>query len=59
MSRNLLCLLPDGHIEVGTWEPHPCGGYYEVERWVWGPAGRVGYSVPSHNFDKPQAGENT
>lgn len=44
-TRNLLCLLPDGCIEVGIWAPHPCGGLYAIERWCWGPAGRIGYSM--------------
>lgn len=43
--RNLLCLLPDGHIEVTHWAPHPCGGYYLVEAQVWGPRGFVGRAV--------------
>lgn len=53
--RNLLCLLPDGHIEVGHWLPHPCGGYYEIERWVCGPGGRVGYAAEQGQKDQPDA----
>lgn len=42
--RNLVCLLPDGHIPVTLWAQHPCsGGLYMVEAWVYGPSGRVGY----------------
>lgn len=44
--RNLVCLLPDGHIPVTVWAPHPCGGRYMVEAWVYGPNGRVGYWLP-------------
>jgi hypothetical protein len=41
--RNLQCLLPDGHIPVVTWAPHPCGGWYVLEAWAYGPHGRVGW----------------
>lgn len=44
--RNLLCLLPDGHIVVSLWAPHPCGGIYCTGVWCWGPHGRVGYAFP-------------
>lgn len=44
---NLVCLLPDTSISVGVWAPHPCGGYYEYERWCYGPHGRIGYDVTS------------
>lgn len=43
--RNLLCLLPDGHIPVTVWHPHPCGGYYMVGAWCYGPDGCVGRHV--------------
>jgi hypothetical protein len=45
-ARSLLCLMGDGYIEVTHWYPHPCGGYYMVEAQVWGPQGKVGYSMP-------------
>jgi hypothetical protein len=51
--RNLLCLLPDGHVSVGVWAPHPCGGYYEVERWCYGRAGRVGYDMTGRAMPAP------
>lgn len=41
--RNLLCLLPDGHMPVTYWAPHPCGGYYMHQAWVYGSNGIVGY----------------
>lgn len=43
--RDLLCLLPNTRISVGLWAPHPCGGYYEHERWCYGPHGRIGYDM--------------
>lgn len=43
MIRNLLCVLPDGHIVVGIYCPHPCGGVYCVESWCYRPRGRVGW----------------
>lgn len=43
---NHLCLLPDTAIKVSHWAPHPCGGWYEIGAWCWGPHGRVGYWVP-------------
>lgn len=49
--RNLICELPDGHIEVSHWAPHPCGGYYEIERQVWGPRGFVGRAVQNGDHD--------
>lgn len=45
MRRNLLCRLPDTAISVSSWLPHPCGGYYEIERWCYGPSGRIGYDM--------------
>jgi hypothetical protein len=40
---NMTCLLPDYCMGVTMWEPHPCGGYYMVEAWCYGPHGRIGY----------------
>ena len=40
--RNLRCLLPDGCLPVTLHDPHPCGGYYVIEAWVYGPHGRIG-----------------
>jgi len=46
--RNLLCLLPDGHIPVQIWGPDACGGWYVIQADCYGPGGRVGYWI-----DKP------
>lgn len=43
--RNLLCLLPDGHIEVSYWSAHPCGGWWLHERLIYGRLGVVGRAV--------------
>lgn len=43
---NLKCLLPDYCIAVTNWEAHPCGGYYCIESWCYGPHGRIGYWLP-------------
>jgi hypothetical protein len=40
--RNILCLLPDGHIEVTYWMAHPCGGWWNYDALVYGPKGVVG-----------------
>ncbi|MCA1571674.1 MAG: hypothetical protein LC798_15440 [Chloroflexi bacterium] len=40
--RNVICELPDGHLVVTFWEPHPCGGIYMVDARVFGPNGFVG-----------------
>lgn len=40
--RNLRCLLPDGHIGVKVYAPHPCGGWYVIEAFAYGPKGQVG-----------------
>lgn len=45
--RNLLCLLPDGHLPVAVWAPHPEGGWYVIEAWCYGPGGRTGQWMPS------------
>jgi hypothetical protein len=49
-ARNLVCLLPDRYVPVETWAPHPCGGWYVAEAWVYGPQGRLGYWLnrPGH-----------
>lgn len=45
--RNLLCLLPDGHIVVGYYGKHPCDGKaYLLEALCWGPRGPVGRWMP-------------
>jgi len=41
--RNPLVQLPRGdYIGVRVYCPHPCGGIYLVEAWVYGAAGRIG-----------------
>lgn len=42
---NMVCLLPDTAIRVDVRHPHPCGGYYTIESWCYGPHGRIGYWV--------------
>jgi len=42
---NCTCLLPDYCIGASMWAPHPCGGYYKVEAWCYGPHGRIGYWI--------------
>jgi hypothetical protein len=39
----MTCLLPNTRIGVVIRHPHPCGGYYTVEAWCYGPAGRIGH----------------
>lgn len=50
--RNYPCLLPDGHIVVRLYAPHPCGGLWMMEAWCWGPRGRVGYYLETHDQER-------
>jgi len=34
-------------IPVTIHHPHPCGGYYVAEAWVYGPEGRIGRWQPN------------
>lgn len=49
MKRNLICELPDGHIDVYVWAPHPCGGWYVIDAAIYGPRGYVGRPAGVNN----------